>query len=83
MRVAIRVEHMISEGREIAHRLTASEPMMAQMGPALAAEDWPVKMPAALAACRNADGAPRLTRAIGSTCRLAMSDETLVSFLIA
>ena len=83
MRVAIRVEHMISEGREIAHRLTASEPMMAQMGPALAAEDWPVKMPAALAACRNAYGAPRLTRAIGSTCRLAMSDETLVSFLIA
>jgi hypothetical protein len=83
MRVAIRVEHMISEGREIAHRLTAAEPMIARMGPALMAEDWPAKMPAALAACRSADGAPRLTRVIGSTCRLAMSDETLVSFVIA
>ena len=83
MRVAIRVEHMISEGREIAHRLTASQPMIARMGPALTAEDWPAKMPAALAACRSADGARRLTCVIGSTCRLAMSDETLVSFVIA
>jgi hypothetical protein len=83
MRVAIRVEHTTSQGREIAHRLTASEPMIARMGPALTAEDWPAKMPAALAAWRSADGAPRLTRVIGSTCRWAMSDETLVSFVIA
>jgi len=83
MRVAIRVEHLIPEGQEIAHRVTASAPMIARMGPALAAADWPIKMPAALAGCGHAEDAPRLTRVIGSTCRLAMADDTLVSFVIA
>jgi hypothetical protein len=84
MRVVIRAEHAISEGHEIAHRLTASEPMIARMRSTLAAEDWPSKMPAALAACQGADGAPRKTCVVGSTCdhRLAMTDEGLVSFVI-
>jgi|SRR5271167_594542 len=82
MRVVIRVEHLMSEGYEIAHRITASGPLIGRMGAALAAEDWPAKMPAALATCR-ADAAPRLTRVIGSTRRLAISDATLVSFVIA
>jgi len=55
-------KHAISEGHVIAHRLTASEPMIARMRSALAAEDWPSKMPAALATCQGADGAPRMTR---------------------
>jgi hypothetical protein len=84
MRVVIRAEHAISEGHEIAHRLTGSEPMIARMRSTLAAEDWPSKMPAALATCQGADGAPRMTRVVGSTCdhRLAMTDEGLVSFVI-
>jgi hypothetical protein len=84
MRVVIRAEHAISEGHEITHRLTASEPMIARMRSTLAAEDWPSKMPAALASCQGADGTPRMTRVVGSTCdrRLAMTDEGLVSFVI-
>jgi hypothetical protein len=85
MRVVLRAEHAISEGKEIAHRLTASEPMIARMVPALLAEEWPTGIPAALTTCRGADGAPRMTRVIGSTCgrRLTMTDEKLVSFVIA
>jgi len=82
MRVAVRAEHSIAKGHEIAHRLTAPEPMIARMRWALAAEDWATQLPAALATCRDADGAP-VTRVIESTRRLAMSDETLVSFVIA
>jgi hypothetical protein len=75
----------MSEGHEFAHRLTASEPMIARMRSALVAEDWPTKMPAALATCPGADGAPRKTYVVGSRCdhRLAMTDEKLVSFVIA
>jgi hypothetical protein len=85
MRVVIRAEHAISEGHEIAHRLTAPEPMMARMRSALVAEEWPAKMPAALTTCQGEGGAPRLTRVVGSTCgrRWAMTDEKLVSFVIA
>jgi hypothetical protein len=85
MRVVIRVEHAISDGHEIAHRLTASEPMMARMNSALVAEDWPARMPAALASCLAVDGAARMTRVIGSMRghRWAMTDEQLVSFVIA
>jgi hypothetical protein len=84
MRVVIRAEHAIP-GKEIAHRLTASEPAMAQMKSALAAEDWPAKMPAALIACRGAEGAPRMTRVTGAARggRWAMTGQTLVSFVIA
>ena len=85
MRVVIRAEHAISEGHEIAHRLTASEPMIVRMRSALVAENWPTKIPAALATCQGADGAPRMIRVLGSTCshRLAMTDKDLVSFVIA
>lgn len=84
MRVVIRTEHAIWEGHVIAHRLTTSEPMIARMRSALAAEDWPSKMPAALATCQGADGAPRMTRVVGSTCghRLALTGEGLVSFVL-
>ena len=85
MRVVIRAEHAISEGPDIAHRVTASEPMIARLRSALVAEDWPAKIASALTACPGADSAPRVTRVIGSTCgdRWAMTDETLVSFVIA
>jgi hypothetical protein len=85
MRVMVRAEHAISEGHVIAHRLTASLPMIARMRSALVAEDWPTKMPAALATCQGADGAPRMTRVMGSRCdhRSVMMDEKLVSFVIA
>jgi hypothetical protein len=85
MRVVIRAEHAISEDHEIAHRLTASEPMIARLRAALVAEDWPAKMPAALATWQGADSASRITRVIGSTCDdcWAMTDEKLVSFVIA
>jgi hypothetical protein len=82
MRVIIRVEHAISQRQDISHRLTATEPTIAQIGSALAAGDWPTKLPAALASCGVADGA-HLTRVMGSTCRLATTDEALVSFVIA
>lgn len=82
MRVNIRVEHAMVEGHEIAHRLTAPERTIARMRWALAAEDWATKLPAALATCRGADGA-HLTRVIGSACRGALTDDTLVSFVIA
>lgn len=85
MRVVIRAQHAISERHEITHRLTASEPMFSRMRSTLAAEDWPSKMPAALATCQGADGAPRMTCVVGSTCdhRLPMTDEGLVSFVIS
>jgi hypothetical protein len=85
MRVVIRAEHAISEGHEIVHRVTASEPMIARMRLALAAEDWPTKLPAVLATCQRSDGSPRITRVVGSMCdhRLVMTDEKLVSFVIA
>jgi hypothetical protein len=85
MRVVVRAEHAISEGHEIAHRLTASAPMIARMTSALEAGDWSTKMPAVLTTCPGADGEPRMTRVIGSTCekRLTMTDEKLVSFVIA
>jgi hypothetical protein len=85
MRVVIRAEHAISENQKIAHRLTASEPIIARLTSALAAEDWPAKMPAALATWQGADRASRTTRVIGSMrddC-WAMTDEKLASFVIA
>jgi hypothetical protein len=81
MRVAIRTEHAMLAGQKIAHRLTASEPMIARMTWALAAEDWAQKLPAALATCWDAVGAGA-GLAIGPTCRLATED-ALVSFVIA
>ncbi len=81
LRVAVRAEHSIAKGQKIAHRLTAPEPMIARMGWALGAEDWATMLPAALATCRDVDDA-HLTRLIEST-RTAMTDETLVSFVIA
>jgi hypothetical protein len=85
MRVVIRAEHAISEGYEIAHRLTASEPMIARMRSALVAQDWSTKLPAALASCPGADGALRRTRVMGAACgrRSGVTDEKLVSFVIA
>jgi hypothetical protein len=85
MRVVIRAEHTISPGHVIAHRLTASERISTRMRSVLVAEDWPTKMPAALTTCRGADGECRMTRVVGSTCghRWAMTDEKLVSFVIA
>src|SRR5277367_56149 len=85
MRVVMRAEHGTTEGHDFAHRLTASESMIPLARSALIAADWPRKMPAALATCHGADGAPQMTRVIGSTCndRWAMTDEKLVSFVIA
>jgi hypothetical protein len=85
MRVVIRAEHAVSEGQEIAHRVTAAEQMIVPLRSALAATDWPARMPAALVACGGAEGASRTTRVIGSTRGLdwAMRDEQLVSFVIA
>jgi hypothetical protein len=85
MRVVIRAEHRRTEGRTIAHRLTASVPVIARMRAALTAEDWPVRIPAALTACRGTDAAPRMTCEIAPARdrRSAMTDETLVSFVIA
>ena len=85
MRVVIRAEHILSEGHEIAHRLTASEPMIARMRSALAAEDWPAKMPAVLTTSAGADGAARVTRVVRTVCRhrSGVADEMLVSFVIA
>jgi hypothetical protein len=85
MRLVMRAEHGITEGHDFAHRLTASETMIPPMRSALIATDWPRKMPAALATCQEADGAPQMTRVMGSTCddRWAMTDEKLVSFVIA
>jgi hypothetical protein len=85
MRVVTRAEHAIVEGNEIAHRLTAPGPSSARLRSALAAEDWPAKMPAALATCPGTDGSPRLTCVVGPACghRLRVTDEKLVSFVIA
>jgi hypothetical protein len=85
MRVVIRAEHTISEGHEIAHRLTAPEMLIARMRAALAAEDWPTKLPAVLTACRGVNGAARMTRVVRSACgkRAGVADEMLVSFVIA
>jgi len=85
MRVLIRAEHAISEGHEIAHRLTAPEAMITPTRSALAAADWPAQMPAALAACRGWDGAPRVTTVLASAGRRrwALTDPMLVSFVIA
>ena len=84
MRVVIRARHAIS-GYEATHRLTASEPVIARMRSALLARDWPMKMPSALATCRGADGAPRVTCVVGAACdhRFGVADEKLVSFVIA
>ncbi len=83
MRVLLRAEHW-TEGRGFAHRLTASEPMIARMRPALTEEDWPSRMPAILATCRSADTAAVATRMVGSACgrARALTDEALVSFVI-
>jgi hypothetical protein len=85
MRVVIRADHTISEGREIAHRLTAPEAMATRMRSALAAADWPAQMPAALATCRGRDGAPRMTTVFTSAGgrRPAPTHPMLVSFVIA
>jgi hypothetical protein len=86
MRVVIRAEHWVSQGQETAHRLTAAEPMIVRLSAALAATDWPARMPAALlAACGEAKAASRTTRVIGSTRGLdwAVRDEQLVSFVIS
>ena len=55
MRVVVRAEHAISQGHEAEHRLTASEPMIARMRWALRDRDWPMKMPAALAAYQRSE----------------------------
>jgi hypothetical protein len=83
MRVVMRAEHSISQGH-IAHRLTASEPMVAQMKSALAGENWPAQMPAALGAYPNRDSGRRVTCVVESAGRRpAMTDQRLVSFVIA
>jgi len=84
MRVMIRAEHAISERHEIMHRLTATEPMIARLRSALAAEDWAEQMPAALTTGQGADRAPRITCVMGS-CerRFTMTADALVSFVIA
>jgi hypothetical protein len=82
MRVAIRVEHALGKGHDSTHRVTASEPAIARMRWALTAGDWARQLPAALAACRNGDGA-HVTRMIGPSCPSATTGETLVSFVIA
>lgn len=82
MRVAIRVEHLSPEGHEVAHRVSAAQPMIARMRPALAGADWAAKLPAALATCEDLYGAC-LTAVIGSMRPSVRAEETLVSFVIA
>jgi hypothetical protein len=82
MRVAIRVEHLGPEGHEVVHRVSAAQPMIARMRPALAGADWAAKLPAALATCEDLYGAC-LTAVIGSTRPSVRAEETLVSFVIA
>lgn len=85
MRVVIRAEHTNSDGRGFVHRLTASAPMISQIEPALTAVNWPAKMPAVLAACQDANRAPRMTcmtESKGDYC-WAARDEKLMSFVIA
>ena len=85
MRVVVRAEHAIFRGHGVTHRLTAPEPMMPRMRSALAAENWPAKMPAALTIWEDTVRAPRMTRAVGSSYghRFGVMDEALVSFVIA
>jgi hypothetical protein len=82
MRVAIRVEHLSPEGREVTHRLSAAAPMIARIRPALAGANWAAKLPAAFATCEHLYGAC-LTSVIGSARPSARADEMLVSFVIA
>jgi len=84
MRVVIRAEHAV-EAHEAAHWVTASAPMIARMKSVLTAENWPARMPTALQACQDADGAPRVTCVIESkgSYGWAVTDEKLVSFVIA
>ena len=83
MRVLIRAEHLTA-GHDSAHRLTASEPMIARMSRALAEADWPSRMPAILATCRRADTAALATRMVGSAGGQGrtLTGEALVSFVI-
>jgi hypothetical protein len=85
MRVLIRAEHTISDGHGIAHRLTASEPIIYRMKSVLTAENWPAKMPAALTACPDVNRAPYLTCVTESKGDYgwAAGDEKLMSFVIA
>jgi hypothetical protein len=84
LRVVARAEHAPSGGGVIAHRLAASEPMIARMSLALADAEWARKMPAVLSTWRLADGGPRVTRVVGPAglCR-GVHDDELVSFVIA
>jgi hypothetical protein len=84
MRVVIRTEHAVA-AHEAAHWVTASAPVIARMKSVLTAENWPARMPAALQACQDEDGAPRVTCVIESkgSYDWAVTDEKLVSFVIA
>jgi hypothetical protein len=84
MRVVIRAEHRISGGRTTTHRVTAAEPVLARMQAALAAADWPTRIPGALMTYRSAQAAPRMTFEIAAPRdRWTITDDALVSFVIA
>jgi hypothetical protein len=83
LRVVVRVEHSITGGRDASHRLTACEAAIARVTPALAAVDWPARMPAALTAVETTVGTRRVARVIGSALRADTSSVQLVSFVIA
>jgi hypothetical protein len=59
--------------------------MIARMKSVLTAENWPARMPTALQACQDGDGAPRMTCVIESkgSHGWAVTSEKLVSFVIA
>lgn len=83
MRVVVRVEHSTTGGRHAAHRLTGCEAAIACVTPALAAVDWPARMPAALTAVETTIGTPHVARVIGSLLRADTPSVQLVSFVIA
>jgi hypothetical protein len=84
MRVIIRVDHMVEQGSETSHRLTAPESMLGRMASALAAPDWPAQLPGALAICPSRCGTGRTAEVSTAPGRVGVSaGTTLVSFVIA
>ena len=85
MRVVIRADHALVDGRDIAHRLTAPAAMVNRLRSALSDGNWPAQLPAALATWRRRDNTRRMTTMFTSAVRhrWASTHPALVSFVIA
>jgi hypothetical protein len=66
MRVVIRAEHALLKGGEVAHRVTAPQPIIARIASVLSARDWATKMPAALTTYPGVDGAAGVAGTAGA-----------------